>query len=296
VSDFCPDRRAVERFRFALIDATYREDLPSSWPCTVVAPSFLDDDTDRCPVLVDLPSLPDVERAEWCDALHEETLAMNDTRASLLLASDGTAQGVAAHMARRMTLRLPNQTHPMQWRYFDPGTLLQMPRVLGQVGMAWLMGPVSSIMVPWAGEWTRLDRPASSWPAQASTFKLSDTHLAALLRIGIVNRVGMACPPPGGATAWTDQCATLDKHVVNAQEKHGLTQRDDLIAFALHAHTVHPDIHRHLQMQHILAAIREPVSGGCVRYADLTGALQPQDWQSMLADLSHIPTREAPQP
>lgn len=284
MSEFYPDRRAVERFRFALIDATYREDLPSSWPCTVVAPSFLDDDTDRCPVLVDLPSLPDVERAEWCDALHEETLAMNDTRASLLLASDGTAQGVAAHMARRMTLRLPNQTHPMQWRYFDPGTLLQMPRVLGQAGMAWLMGPVSSIMVPWAGEWTRLDQPASPSPAQASTFKLSDSHLAALLRIGIVNRAAMACPRPESAQAWVLQGQKLDHYIVQGQQ-HGLSQRDDLIAYALKAHHVHPRIHEHPRMSALLAQLQNAHTDDELDYRELIAAIAPEDWKAMAAEL-----------
>jgi len=284
VSEFYPDRRAVERFRFALIDATYREDLPSSWPCTVVAPSFLDDDTDRCPVLVDLPSLPDVERAEWCDALHEETLAMNDTRASLLLASDGTAQGVAAHMARRMTLRLPSQTHPMQWRYFDPGTLLQMPRVLGQAGMAWLMGPVSSIMVPWAGEWTRLDQPASPSPAQASTFKLSDSHLAALLRIGIVNRAAMACPRPESAQAWVLQGQKLDHYIVQGQQ-HGLSQRDDLVSYALKAHHVHPRIHEHPRMSALLAQLQNAHTDDELDYRELIAAIAPEDWKAMAAEL-----------
>lgn len=284
MSEFYPDRRAVERFRFALIDATYSEDLPSHWPCTVVAPSFLGDDTDRCPVLVDLPSLPDVERAEWCDALHEETLAMNDTRASLLLASDGTAQGVAAHMARRMTLRLPSQTHPMQWRYFDPGTLLQMPRVLGQAGMAWLMGPVSSIMVPWAGEWTRLDQPASPSPAQASTFKLSDSHLAALLRIGIVNRAAMACPRPESAQAWVLQGQQLDHYIVQAQQ-HGLTQRDDLIAYALKAHHVHARIHEHPRMRALLTQLQNAHPDDELDYRELTAAIAPEDWTAMAAEL-----------
>lgn len=284
MSEFYPDRRAVERFRFALIDATYREDLPSSWPCTVVAPSFLGDDTDRCPALVELTSLPDVERAQWCDALHEEALAMNATRASLLLASDGTAQGVAAHMARRMTLRLPNQTHPMQWRYFDPGTLLQMPRVLGQAGMAWLMGPVSSIMVPWAGEWTRLDQPASPSPAQASTFKLSDSHLAALLRIGIVNRAAMACPRPESAQAWVLQGQKLDHYIVQGQQ-HGLSQRDDLVSYALKAHHVHPRIHEHPRMSALLAQLQNAHTDDELDYRELIAAIAPEDWKAMAAEL-----------
>ena len=296
MSSFYPDRRTITHFRFALIDATYREELPSSWPTTVVAPSFLEDDTDRSPALVDLPALPDDERAEWCDHLHHEVMSVRDTRASLLLATESSATSLAAHLARRMVIRVPGQDHPLQWRFFDPGTCLQMPRLLGPTGLAWLMGPVKDIMVPWAGEWSRIEQPQDVSPEAVHDFKLSQEHIAALLRLAAVNRAAMACPAPANAQAWTDQCAALNQHVLKAQTQYGLNMRDDLVAFALHAHTLHPDIHRHPHLQPLLLAAREAKPEDATGYQELTGTLLPEDWQRMLCDIQNIEPQDTLSP
>jgi len=285
VSEFYPDRRAVERFRWALIDASHREALPAHWPILVVAPSFLGDDTERCPALLDLHAMPSDERAEWCDALHQETRAQEDTRASLLIAAEGPMGAVAAHLAQRMVLRLPEQDRPLQWRFFDPGTCLQMPRVLGSEGMDWLMGPVTAFMVPWAGEWTMIERPRAEGRASAMhTFKLSATHVAALSRLGAVNRAAMAGPMPESAQAWVWQSQQLDHHMVQAQQ-HGLTQRDDLIAYALKAHHVHARIHEHPRMRALLTQLQNAHPDDELDYRELTAAIGPDDWKAMAAEL-----------
>mgnify|MGYP006172530165 CR=1 FL=1 len=148
--------------------------IATLWLDACETASFLGDDTERSPVLLDLHAMPSDERAEWCDALHQETLAQEDTRASLLIAAEGPMGAVAAHLAQRMVLRLPEHERPMQWRFFDPGTCLQMPRVLGPNGMAWLMGPVTAFMVPWAGQWALVERShAQDIASAALTFKLS---------------------------------------------------------------------------------------------------------------------------
>lgn len=301
MSEFYPDRRAIARFRWALVDATARDDLPAHWPTTVVAPAFLGDDTDRCPVLVPLSTLPAEERAEWCDALHQEALNLRDTRASLLIAADGTAERLAAHLAQRMVIRPHLNDRPMQWRFFDPGTCLQMPRILGADGMAWLMGPVTAFMVPWCGEWTLVERPATveAPPSLIQSFKLQPAHLETLSRLGAVNRAAMACPVPAGAPGWVSQGSELDRHVHQAQQ-HGLTHMDDLVAYALHAQAVHPRIHEHPQMQALIKAARssDPSRGddGGDGYLLLTSALTPDDWQRMLQELQNTHPQEATSP
>lgn len=283
--EFYPDRRAVERFRWALIDATHREALCTDWPTQVVAPSFLGDDTERCPALLDLHAMPSDERAQWCDALHQETLAVQDTRANLLIAADAHLGAVAAHLAQRMVLKLPDHDRPMQWRFFDPGTCLQMPRVLGPAGMTWLMSPVTAFMVPWAGEWTLIERPRAEGSAsELHTFKLSAAHIGALSRLGSVNRAAMACPMPEGAQAWVKQCQQLDHHVVQAQQ-HGLSHRDDLVAYALKAHQVHPQIHQHPRMRALLTQLRNAHPDDELDYRELTAAIAPEDWADMAAEL-----------
>ena len=296
MSEFYPDRRAVERFRWALIDATHREALAAHWPILVVAPSFLGDDTERCPALLDLHAMPSDERAEWCDALHQETRAQEDTRASLLIAAEGPMGAVAAHLAQRMVLRLPQQGRPLQWRFFDPGTCLQMPRVLGPDGMAWLMGPVTAFMVPWAGQWTLVERPHAQGIASAAlNFKLSAAQRAALSRLGTVNRAAMACPMPRSAHAWVLQGQQLDHHIVQGQQ-HGLAQRDDLVAYALSAHTVHPRIHEHPRMRALLTRLQNAQPDDELDYQTLTAAITPEDWKAMAAELQTPSHQEEIQP
>lgn len=290
MSTFYPDRQTTGQFRFALVDATQRDALPSSWTQTIIAPSFLKDDTDRCPTLVDLSLMANNERAEWCDALHHETLNREETRANLLLASASSVTATAQHLAQRLVVHRAGQTHPMQWRFFDPGTFLQMPRVLGPQGMSWLMGPVSSVAVPWAGEWTCLSRPETNHP---HGFRLTEDHIAALLRIGVINRVLAQGTPPKSASHWVDQSAVLDTCVRQGQERDGLRLQADLVEHALHAHTVHPAIHTHPRMQALLQTMQNAGPEDELNYQELTCTLTPDDWQQMAAELEHPIQQEA---
>lgn len=287
MAEFYPDRRAVERFKWALIDAAARENLPPHWPTTAVAPAFLGDDTDRCPTLVELTTLPAAERAEWCDDLHQEALTAKEARASLLIAADCSAEHLAAHLAQRMVIRAPEYDRPMQWRFFDPGTCLQMPRVLRRAGMAWLMGPISAFMVPWAGEWTLMTCPERNTElddAAIRQYSLKPEQLAALSRLSIINRVLMQGEPTRHAAEWVTQSERLDAIVLHAQS-HSLRQREDLAAYAHHAHTVHPRIHEHPRMRALLTQLRTAHPDDELDYRELTAAIEPEDWQTMAADL-----------
>lgn len=249
MSEFYPDRQTTEQFRFALVDATQRDALPSSWAQVVIAPAFLQDDTDRCPALIDLSSIAGSERAEWCDALHQETLGGEETRASLLLASRASITAIAQHLAQRLVVHPSGQRRPMQLRFFDPGTFLQMPRILGEAGMLWLMGAITSVAVPWAGEWTCL---TSHEAARPHDFRMDNAHIAALLRIGVINRALAQGAPPKYASHWIDQAAALDAYVRQGLARDGLNLPADLVSYALHAHTVHPAIHTHPRMRALL--------------------------------------------
>lgn len=290
MSTFYPDRQTTGQFRFALVDATQRDALPSSWTQAVMAPSFLKGDTDRCPTLVDLGSLDSSKRAEWCDALHHEALNREETRASLLLASASSLKATAQHLAQRLVLRGAGQSHPMQWRFFDPGTFLQMPRILGPNGMSWLMGPVSSVAVPWAGEWTCLSRPKADHPHD---FRLAEDHIAALLRIGVINRVLAQGAPPKSASHWVEQSAALDTCVRQGQERDGLRLQADLVSHALHAQTVHPAIHTHPRMRALLQTLHSASPEDELNYQELTCLLEPEDWRQMAAELEQLKQQEA---
>jgi hypothetical protein len=282
VADFYPDRRTIVRFRFALVDASLRADLPDAWTQQVIAPAFLGSDTDRCPALVDLVAVPAEERAPWCDALHQQTLAGEDTALSLLLEAPCGTAVLASHLAKRLEIRLPGQDRPRQWRYFDPGTFLQLPRILGSDGLAWLLGPVNAVQVPWAGEWVEVIRPDHS---HGQTFKLTLAHIDAILRIGIVNRVSVQLPPVRNAQAWIQQAAELDAHVLRGQSQHKLSQRDDLVAFARHMWVHHPRIDEHPRLQSLFDHLAHAQPDDELDYRELSGRLKPEDWAAMVAEL-----------
>lgn len=61
------DHRWWTSHPWALIDASWREELPAHWPVTVIAPAFLGGDTARCPVLLDLQRVPTAERSALID-------------------------------------------------------------------------------------------------------------------------------------------------------------------------------------------------------------------------------------
>lgn len=282
MADFYPDRRTVERFRFALVDASLRDDLPEAWERRVIAPAFLGADTDRCPVLLDLLALPVEERAIWCDHLHQRAMAREETPASLLLQASCGISTLASHLAKRMELRLPGQERPRQWRYFDPGTFMQMPRVLGDDGMTWLLGPVTAVQAPWAGQWSEVIRPGIK---PDKPFKLMSEHIDALLRVGIINRVSAQLPPVLNAADWITQTASLDAIVNRGHEQHRLSQRDDLVAFAQHAWSHHPRIDEHPRLQHLFAQLRHAQPEDELDYRELSGRFKPDDWNAMVADL-----------
>lgn len=279
------DHRLVERFPLALVDATLREHLPSHWEQFVIAPAFLGGDTGRCPALVNLAGLPGEEIGPWCDLVQAQVMDRAETQASLLLASDQPANKVAAHLARRIAINVAGLSQPMQWRFFDPGTFLQLPHLLGDTGLAWLLGPINAVCVPWAGEWTLIEQPAKTAQTASSRFRLEQSHLAALTRVGVTNRVLMQSEPAADVSTWIRHSRQLDACVVQGQA-HGLTKRDDLVAYALHALQWHPRIHQHQRLQAALRQLRQASADDELDYRELTALITPEEWGQMALDVN----------
>ncbi len=293
MSDFYPDWRNTARFRYAVIDASLRTEIPSGVQQAVIAPDFLGADTDRCPALIALDSMPPTLRAEWCDGLHQEVLNKADTRASLLIESKASMSSLAAHMARRMVLKRPDTDRLLQWRYFDPGTALQMPRILGDIGMAWLMGPADAWMIPWAGSWQAMEKQKTVSQQDLLRFKLSADHIAALMRISVINRVLLQGDTSFDANKWVDASRQLDAVVLTGQTSHQLDQRDDLVAYALHAHRWHPQIHKHPRIKRLLDELQQSTPDDEIDYRELTAGLTPDDWKRMALELEQAKQQEA---
>lgn len=285
------DHRCFDSQRYAVVDAVWREDLPRHWPLTVIAPAFLGEDTDRCPVLLDLQSLPLDERGELMERLVQQVKDREDALCSLLLEAGGEPQAVADHLGQRMALKVAGASQPQQFRFFDPGTFLQLPRLLEPAGMAWLLGPAHAALVPWAGGWTRYPRPDS----KAHGFSLTTVHLAALTRMGVVNRVALQMEPPADAAEWTARCAALDTHVQRAMDSHGLRQQAELVAFAQDAMTHHPAFDDHPRLTGLLQTLRTAKPEDELDYRELRSRISPDEWQTIAADLQSIASTRSPQ-
>lgn len=271
------DHRWFNSHRYALIDAVWREELPASWPLTLIAPAFLGEDTARCPVLLDMHALSRDDLGELLEQLAGQIASRQDALCSLLLASRHEPQSVANHLAQRMVLALPGESVRKQLRYFDPGTFLQLPRLLGVNGLAWLMDKVESAILLWAGQWTHVNKPAPV----GRTFRLRTDHLAALSRLGVVNRVAMQIAQPADAEEWEQTCAKIDGHVLRAMAEHGLTQQADLVTFATHALKHHPSFDSHPRLVALFQALRAATPGDEIDYRELTSRFTPVDWQQI---------------
>lgn len=279
------DHRLVERFPLALVDATLRGHLPSHWEQFVIAPAFLGGDTSRCPALVNLAGLPGEEIGPWCDLVQAQVMDRAETQASLLLASHQSADKVAAHLGQRIALDVVGGCRPMQWRFYDPGTFLQLSHLIGDAGFTWLLGPIQAVYVPWAAEWTLLEQPSTPEQFSAPRFRMEEVHLAALMRVGVVNRVLMQGEPATDAMTWIGQSRQLDACVVQGQA-HGLTKRDDLVAYALHALQWHPRIHQHQRLQAALRQLRQASADDELDYRELTALITPEEWGQMALDVN----------
>lgn len=281
------DHRWPGSYRYAVVDTVWREELPAHWPTTVVAPDFLGPDTGRCPQLLDMHALVDQEKAELGSLLAQQVGDRQDPLCSLLLACPFGPEPLAAHLAKRMVVQLPASQVQQQFRFFDPATFLQLPRLLGTAGMAWLLGPVQACLVPWAGGWTSVAQPGpgSGTATGHSRFKLTDAHLAGLLRLGVVNRQAMQMAPPSNAHAWELACANIDLHVQRAMSQHGLQQQADLQAFASHAVEHHPAFDAHPYFQSLFGTLRAAQPQDELDYRELSSRITPAQWQVIAADM-----------
>lgn len=284
------DHRWFASHPWALIDASWRDELPTHWRARVIAPAFLGEDTARCPVLLDLRQLTASERGELMDRLAAQVRDREDILVSLLLASQAQTSRLLAHLADRLVLRPPGADGPRQFRFFDPGTFLQLPRALGADGMAWLFGPVESALAPWAGQWTQADRPT----VLAPLLRLREVHLQALSRIGAVNRAALQMAAPASAADWIHRCDRIDGHVLRAWNHHGLTQVDDLAAFAGHAIRYHGAFDTHPLLTTLLAQLRAARPEDELDYRELSARLGAEDWLRLVRELP--PQQESPTP
>jgi hypothetical protein len=283
------DPRWLQDHRYGLIDAAWIDDIPAQWPQRTVAPPALGSHSFGMPVLVDLQAIP----AEALDGLirqvHQQVVHRETTVLSWLIGFDGSMDELAAHMAQRMMARIPGRHLPMKFRYFDPGTTVQLHRVIGSAGLGWLLGPIRSVWVPWAGQWMHLERPAPAPLPFAWTQDMTDRAL----RLGVVNRVAALMDRPAGVQDWIDRTQRIDGHVLRLRQRYAHLSLEDLTELTWHVMVVHPHIDHHPRIAQWLEQLRHVQPEDELDYRELTARLDEAQWRQMAAELSsQAPTSE----
>lgn len=275
------DHRFFERYRYAVVDSGRRDELPDSWSFVPIAPTFLGSDTSRCPLLLDCLAIPEVERYTLLDRLEAETLAKEESFVSLALASSASFKSLQRHLAERMVIRDIADNLLRQFRYYDPGTFVQLPDALGSSGMSWLLGPIGSIAVPWLGEWCCLCHPGAQ---SGGRFDIGQ-FAGVLQAFSVVNRVLTQLPDVSDQADWRRKGSATRRIVDHARTTYGLDQRDDLVVFALHAWRWHLTFDRHPKIQKLLVELAEASPEDELDYREMTARLEEADWEKIASDL-----------
>ena len=153
--------------------------------------------------------------------------------------------------------------------------------MLGGDGISWLLGPIDAVAVPWLGEW-RCCRNSAGFANPR--FDLH-THWDMLQEFSVVNRVLTQLSEIRDQLEWRRKGEATRHLVAHARNAYGLDQRDDLVAFALHAWQHHPAFDRHPILQKLLAELAAATPDDELNYRELTARLGEADWQKIARDL-----------
>jgi hypothetical protein len=283
------DHRLFKTHRYGLVDASMRDEVPSSCVQVVIAPDFLENDTSRSPVLIDLSVLQQYDQDALLTELQTQCIEREATLFSLLIESEQEIDSVAKHLAQKMVVRLQHAGEASQFRYFDPGTFLQLPNILGDDGMAWLLGRVTSVSIPWAGCCSVYSKPQVSL-SSAYSFALTPVHLQALLDLSAINRVASQLPAPTDQQDWIQRCESITQHIQRAKQ-HGLTALDDKICFALHAIQHHPRFDQHERIAQLFSTLKKSKPADELDYQELSSRISSGEWEALSQELSSSKTQ-----
>ncbi|WP_321876919.1 DUF4123 domain-containing protein [Paraburkholderia bannensis] len=273
--------RLLEKCSYAVIDPVLVD--ATSWqhlPVQSLAPPAHAGLASQLPWVLPLRELGADERSGLFAEVFERTSAGQPPLFCLLIESAQTPGSVIRHLARMMVVHAPEDRKPYQLRYHDAHTLMQLAWILNADQQKTLLGPATAWTFPLEQWWClRPDETATAMPG----LRLEAGQWQQLQRVGTIN-VALA-----RQDAPVEQRAALGRQLypwlVTAATV-GLTDEDDVIAFATQGTARHPGFYRHPDIARILAQCE----GQPKRYGRLTAALTETDWQRIAADMSSLST------
>ncbi|CAB3649683.1 DUF4123 domain-containing protein [Achromobacter pestifer] len=271
------DYQTLKAFHLGLIQDAQTPEVPDFLEPEPIVPAALAEMPALMPRLVDLSRLDRQQIVAALGGLNQQVQEGQDPWLAVLLRSDRPAETVARHLRSRLVIELAD-VGACFFRFFDPRVLVQLPWMLTPAQLAWLFGPVRAFHVCLHQTWRTIELPAT----QASLhLALTPEQSFTLTHVQPMNEV-LADVDGLDIDERVRLGRTVIGHFRTAREL-GLRTQPDRKAFARHALAVHPDFHRHDQVQACLLAMDDQDDHP---YVAATQALDDEDWLQIQTDMS----------
>lgn len=247
-----------------------------SLPAVSLAPSAYETRAGQFPWLVALDGLGDRQRDDVLTAVLGER---NDPRREPLVAllhSDAALERIRIHLRRLIAPRFPGGREGV-FRFYDPVVFTHLQWILDSRQQAALLGPIRTWYWPWRQHW---HQAGQSFPPKerALHFAPGRRGWECIGRVGAIHAVLEHDPSwREDVLSWGARAETL----LARAERHQLSERADVVAFAVQGLRWHLRLDEHPKVAQVLA----DSSGHPRRYSRLTGAWNDATWQAIVNEL-----------
>ncbi|KAF1039963.1 MAG: hypothetical protein GAK33_00963 [Burkholderia lata] len=273
------DGHALDARHHLLLDPLQGDvDAMLSWqdfPLRALAPPGFDAQSRQLPSLLAWQDLSDVQRTQALRLLTDRDEAIAASLCVGLLQSDAVSAYVRAHLRQLLVPHFPDGARGV-FRFYDPVVFLHLGWMLDAGQRSVLFGPVSVWTFPSDGAWF-----AQSTPLQGSHHVRFAPGEPVWRRIGRIGAVHAALETE---LAWRAEPLLYGPQVeawLVRAEAHGLSERDDVVAFVRHGMLKHPGFDTHPE---VMATLQQ-CAGHPTRYRRLTSLWSDDDWRAIVRDL-----------
>lgn len=270
--------RLLADHQYALLDRVANADVPEDWPLVPLAPQGFENEEHLLPALIPLQEMSAAQQENLLEMLDRAQESGDVPAVVTFLASDVDLERMRWHWTRQLMIYLPGGGRALL-RSYDPQVFMQLRWMFTPAQLGRLFGPID--------KWTAYN--GQSWQSHAkpdgthSTASPIDTVQATQLgRIGQINQVLAQLPGP-----YLPELESISRKIdslVARAKAHGLIAEDELIAFAIHGMTVHPNFDRHPDIARRISEIDRSEQ----TYLDAIAAIDAAHWQRIAQDLGKI--------